>query len=118
MPVFAVLHSAHRAEDKGLVLLPISPNSSRNLQNIRKGDRIVFEYETEEREVLMVAKVNLKSTMAEFLCKYIYNYPLSVIMRRWENNAIAMGDGRGSIDRDYCMVIYYKKNEELAATHT
>lgn len=112
MATFGVLHGPHRREDKGLILLPISPESGRNLQNIRKGDYIVFESETDKREVLAVAKVNLKSSMAEFLCRYIYNHPLSVVMNRWENNAIAIGESRESVDKDYCMVIYYKKNEQ------
>lgn len=79
---------------------------------MRKGDSIVFEGDDTEREIVAVAKVNMNSSIAEFLCNFIYGRQLSAAIERWESNAVALGESRDSISKDYCMAIYYKNDEE------
>lgn len=109
--VYSVFHGSHRKEDKGLILLPITDVLLRYFKDMRAGDYIIFDEETEKREIVRFGKVNLHTTLAELLCKYIYNSKLERIMERWVNNAIALGQSRGSVSRDYCMIIYYKTDE-------
>lgn len=110
--VFRVFHYPHRKEDKGLILLPIQVDEWRRLRNMRKGDYIQFEGSTENKEVLGLAKLNLKTAVAEFLCRYIYGVPLSMVQERWYNNVVAFGASKSSIDKDYCLIIYYKKSNQ------
>lgn len=107
--VFSIFHYPHLKEDKGLALLPISPNSLRMLHAMRKGDYILFEGDPNRKEILGFSKLRLQTTIADLLCRYIYGVGLDRVEQRWENNLVALGEGRAALDKEFCWMIYYKK---------
>lgn len=102
-----VLHLAHRKEDKGLALFPFGERYNRELTQLRQGDVIQFE-SGEKFEVVAVTVMNTDSAVAEFMSRYIYGRPLSVVKSQWYNNAVLEGYPRDCIRADQCLIIYYK----------
>lgn len=103
----SVLHLTHRREDKGLALFPFGERYNRELMQLRKGDVIQFQ-SGEQYSVVSVAVLNLDTAIAEFMCRYIYNKPLSRVKEQWGINAIAEGYSRDCISEYRCLIIYYE----------
>ncbi len=93
--------------DKGLIMLPIGLYYNRAIQNCKKGDRIVFLCGT-ERKVVCKSLVNLKSSVSDFLCRYIYGVKLSIVFKKWLTNAVLEGHGRKVVSENRCLVVWYE----------
>lgn len=109
--VVDVLHLAHRKKDKGLALFPLGERYNRELSELKKDDWIRFQ-SGEQFPVVSVAKMNLQSAIAEFMCRYIYGKPLARVVSQWGYNAVAEGYSRDAISFDQCLIINYKIDDE------
>lgn len=105
--VYHIFHWKPKIEN-GLIMLPVGIHYNREIQSAKKGDFIVFKDSPHEYEILDKCYIGIETAAARMLCRFIYNYELDLVMRRWGNNAVIEGHGRMSISRNKCLMIRYK----------
>lgn len=97
--------------DRGMVMIPVGLYYNRKTQNAKKGDTIVFKDSNEEYKIEDLCYMDLNTSVARMLCRYIYKYELDAVMKRWQSNAVIEGNGRKAVSCNKCLIIRYgKKN--------
>lgn len=105
--------------ERGLVMIPVGLYYNREAQELKGGDTIVF-FDGEEREVISVVYMNLKTSTAGLICEYIYHATLKRVFKQWEINIIIEGGVPQAISREKCLLIRYRekdgKNDKVDST--
>lgn len=95
-------------EVKGLILLPIGEYYNRDLMKIQPGDTITF---LGGYKYTFISKCILRTdeSFTDFICRYIYQAPINVVIRKWRRNAVFEGYGGVAVDDEKCLCIWYKE---------
>lgn len=95
---------------KPWILLPFGIYYNRELQSARKGDILLFS-DGKRREIEYITPVKIQSSFTDYFCYKTYRSKLRNIIERWNGNAIMEGHTPEVIDKERCLLIFLKEQD-------
>lgn len=94
----------------GFVLLPLGLRLNREIAEAKVG--VALEFLGGERaRLLSVKTLKCNDLMTSCLCMVRYGNPIVSQRVAWQRQAVYSGAGVGSVDKDNCLIVFYKKKE-------
>jgi hypothetical protein len=94
----------------GFVLLPLGLRLNREIAEAKVG--VALEFLGGERaRLLSVKTLKCNDLMTSCLCMVRYGNPIMSQRVAWQRQAVYSGAGVGSVDKDNCLIVFYKKKE-------
>ena len=94
----------------GFVLLPLGLRLNREIAEAKVG--VALEFLGGERaRLLSVKTLKCNDLMTSCLCMVRYGNPIVCQRVAWQRQAVYSGAGVGSVDKDNCLIVFYKKKE-------
>ena len=94
----------------GFVLLPLGLRLNREIAEAKVG--VALEFLGGERARLLGVKtLKCNDLMTSCLCMVRYGNPIMSQRVAWQRQAVYSGAGVGSVDKDNCLIVFYKKKE-------
>lgn len=103
-------HDKCAEPNKDFIILPIGFKYNVEAQQLCKGDIIQF-LDGSEHYVESVAKVPIKSAIADSLCRLRYNIGIDKAVEIWKDRIRLQRQSVRIMDERECLIIFFQKKE-------
>ena len=111
-PQVKIISIAHYHQlRKPWILMPYGYYYNKELQTAREGDILLFS-DGKRREIEYISPIKLQCGMTSYLCRKTYRVSLPKVIERWEFNATMEGHDTNVINKDRCLLIFLKEENE------
>lgn len=105
-----VSHPYMGGPNGGFMLLPLGLRLNRDVEKAKPGTPL--EFITGERARLIGVKcVPCNDTVTNGLSTIRYGLNMKELRDKWRKDAVYTGSGINAIDKDVCLVVFYKRKE-------
>lgn len=112
MQTLKPLHQKPKGYFMDYILLPFGYMYNAEFVTAKKGQEMLF-YGGETVMVDAVVKLPIKAPIADILCRLRYGVSMPRVLKMWQQNAIALGHGKGAVNTDECLMITYYGEEDI-----
>jgi hypothetical protein len=92
------------------VLFPIGFKYNEDLQSLRSGDIVKF-LDGSEHWVESVVRLQIKSAIAEALCKARYGFSITRAVELWQDRLRLRKEDIKVMSENECLIVFYYKEE-------
>ena len=111
-----IQHPTPKAE-KPYAILPIGLYCNAALQKAKPGQEVIFEtdWRRDKRRIVQLCRFRINSPEFTFMLRSIYGERMTIakLMERWEAWAVVEGIGREGIDKEQCIIVEVKEDENI-----
>lgn len=110
-----IQHPTPKTRSVAQVILPIGLYCNAKLQTAKIGDVVQFqcEWRKDKRVITNICRFRINSPEFTFMLRSIYgdNMSIAKLMERWEAWAVVEGIGKDGIDKEQCIIVEVKEDE-------
>lgn len=112
-----IQHPTPQPRSVAQVILPIGMYCNQALQKAKPGDWVLFEstWKRTDMRIVQLCRFRINSPEFTFMLRSIYgeNMTIAKLMERWEAWAVVEGIGKDGIDKEKCIIIEVKEDENI-----
>lgn len=112
-----IQHPTPQTRSVAQVALPIGLYCNKPLQTAKIGDVVQFQcdWRKDKRVITNICRFRINSPEFTFMLRSIYgeNMTIAKLMERWEAWAVVEGIGKDGIDKEQCIIVEVKEDENV-----
>lgn len=112
-----IQHPTPKERNVAQVALPIGLYCNKPLQTAKVGDCVQFqcEWRNDKRVITNICRFRINSPEFTFMLRSIYGENMTIVklMERWEAWAVVEGIGRDGVDKEQCIIVEVKEDENI-----
>ena len=109
--------AAPKSRSVAQVPIPVGLYCNQKLQTAKIGDVVQFqcEWRKDKRVITNICRFRINSPEFTFMLRSIYgeNMTIAKLMERWEAWAIVEGIGKDGVDKEQCIIVEVKEDENI-----
>lgn len=112
-----IQHPTPQTRSVAQAILPIGMYCNKPLQTAKIGDEVQFhcEWRKDKRVITNICRFRINTPEFTFMLRSSYgdNMTIAKLMERWEAWAVVEGIGKDGIDKEQCIIVEVKEDENI-----